>query len=101
MSVISIPTRNLPVGNVAPQAFGWWGMIAGIITEAALFGYLLFSYYYFAIQPRGTAWPPELPTFKLAGPNTVILLLSSAAVWWGERATRRGRRDRQVLGLSV
>ena len=74
-------------------------MMGGIITEAALFAYLLFSYYYFAIQPHAGAWPPEPMEFALSLPNTVILLLSSVAVWWGERGTHEGARWKQLVGL--
>jgi heme/copper-type cytochrome/quinol oxidase subunit 3 len=101
MTTISIPQRRLPVGNAGSNAFGWWGIICGILTEAALFAYLLFGYYYFAIQPRGMAWPAEMPTFKLSGPNTVILLVSSVAVWCGERGGKQGSAGKQVVGLGL
>jgi cytochrome c oxidase subunit 3 len=101
MSTISVPQRALPVGNVGSHAVGWWGIVAGILTEAALFAYLLFGYYYFAIQPHGVAWPAELPTFKLSAPNTIILLVSSAAVWWGERGAKEGSIRKQVTGLGM
>ena len=77
------------------------GIVCGIITEAALFGYLLFTYFYFAIQPRQIAFPPEMPTFKLSLPNTIILLLSSVAVWWGERGAKEGARGKQVIGVGL
>jgi heme/copper-type cytochrome/quinol oxidase subunit 3 len=101
MSIITYPRSDLPVGSVGSQAAGWWGIVCGILTEGALFGYLLFSYYYFAVQPREAAWPAELPTFKLSAPNTVILLVSSAAVWWGERGAKEGSRGKQVAGLGA
>jgi heme/copper-type cytochrome/quinol oxidase subunit 3 len=101
MADVSIERRPLPVGIIGSHSSGWWGMVGLILTEAALFVYLLFSYYYFAIQPHAEAWPPEMPGLKLSGPNTVILLLSSAAVWWGERGTRQGRRSSQLVGLGI
>jgi heme/copper-type cytochrome/quinol oxidase subunit 3 len=101
MSTVSGARRDLPIGSVGSQAAGWWGIIAGIITEAALFGYLLFSYYYFAVQPRPAAFPPELPSLRLSLPNTIILLLSSVAAWWGERGARRGSRGQQTVGLGL
>lgn len=101
MADVSIERRPLPVGIIGSHSGGWWGMVGLILTEAALFVYLLFSYYYFAIQPHAAAWPPEMPGLKLSGPNTVILLLSSAAVWWGERGTRQGRRSSQLGGLGI
>ena len=89
----------LSVGSIDRRASGWWGMLTLILTEAFLFAYLLFSYYYFAVQ-YGRPWlPAELPSFRLSGPNTVILIVSSIAVWFGERGTRRGSRWQQVLGL--
>ena len=91
--------ERLPIGSVDRRASGWWGMLTLILTEGFLFAYLLFSYYYFAVQ-HGRAWlPPEPPSFRLSGPNTVILLLSSVAVWFGERGVRRGSRARLLLGL--
>lgn len=101
MSVISLGRRDLPVGSVGSHATGWWAIVCGILTEAALFGYLLFSYYYFVVQPHERAFPPELPTLKLSAPNTIILLISSVAVWWGERGAHRGSRGKQVLGLGL
>ena len=92
---------EVPYGSIGRRASGWWGMLTLILTEGFLFAYLLFSYYYFAVQ-NGPAWlPDELPSFRLSGPNTVILLLSSVAVWWGERGARREVRWQQLLGLAL
>ncbi len=35
--------RALPVGSIGYHAAGWWGILGGILTEAALFAYLLVS----------------------------------------------------------
>jgi cytochrome c oxidase subunit III len=99
--VVRLSRRSLPVGSVRSHAAGWWGMICAVLTEGALFGYLLFSYFYFAIQPRQIAFPPELPSLWLAAPNTIVLLASSVAVWQGERGARRGSPIRQVLGIGL
>ncbi|HEX6957885.1 MAG TPA: cytochrome c oxidase subunit 3 [Ferrovibrio sp.] len=101
MSDTVLTNRPLPVGSVDRRAAGWWGMLTLILTEAALFVYLLFSYYYIALQ-YGRSWlPNELPSFRLSVPNTAMLLLSSVAVWWGERGIKRGRRGQLVLGLAI
>lgn len=93
--------QALPVGARGRNSVGWWGMLCLIATEASLFAYLLFSYYFIAVQ-RGAAWAPELhPKLRLAGPNTIILLLSSVAVWWGEAGAIRGQRVRQLAGLGL
>jgi len=102
MSEVTFQARPLPVGSIGHQANGWWGMLGLILTEGALFAFLLFSYYYYAIQPHVGAWPPDGdPSLRLSGPNTVLLLASSAAVWWGERGAKRGALSHQLAGLIV
>ena len=91
----------LPVGPTGGKGVGWNGLVALIASEGALFGYLLFSYFYTgASAPRGWLLEPH-PSLKLAGPNTLILLLSSVAMWWGERAVKRGRRGRALVGTGL
>jgi cytochrome c oxidase subunit 3/cytochrome c oxidase subunit I+III len=82
------------------RSSGWWGMIFVIATEAAVFAYLLFSYYYMAIEIHST-WPSTPPSLKLALPNTIILLASSIAIWWGERQFARARRAEALIGVSL
>jgi len=92
---------RLGEGNIRRKASGWWGMMTLIATEGFLFVYLLFSYYFFAVQ-YGRSWlPDELPEFRLSAPDTAILLLSSVAVWFGERGLRQGSRLRHLLGLAA
>lgn len=92
---------RLRVGATDERGNGWYGMIAMITTEACLFAYLLFSYYYMALH-FGRDWlPHELPGFRLSLPDTIILMLSSVAVWFGERAIKRGQRWVAVCGLIV
>ena len=81
----------LPVGSVGEHAGGWWGVLTLIVTEAALFGYLLFSYLYLASQ-SAQPWPPEgLPKLGVSGLNTGILLASSVFVWASGALVRRAR----------
>jgi cytochrome c oxidase subunit III len=78
---------------------GWYGMWWLIATEGALFGYLLFAYYYSFLQASGP-WPPDgPPPLTLALPNTLVLLASSVAVWLGERSIRRNRIGGLLAGL--
>lgn len=99
--VALMPEERLLVGSIGYRSAGWWAILGGILTEAALFVFLLFSYYYLALQPHHGAWPPSGdPSFKLALPNTFILLASSVAVWFGEWGTKRGNRLVQLIGLS-
>jgi cytochrome c oxidase subunit 3 len=84
--------RSLPVGSMGRHANGWWGMMLLIATEGALFVYLLFSYYYVAVQ-HGREWlPTDLPNFKLSAPDTLILLASSVVAWRGEKLLKEGRK---------
>ncbi len=82
---------RLPLGSTDALGNGWYGMAALIVTEACLFAYLLFSYYYMAFH-FGRDWLPDtLPGFMYAGPMTALLFTSSLVVWFGERGIRNGR----------
>jgi heme/copper-type cytochrome/quinol oxidase subunit 3 len=97
--LLIFPPRDY--GSVDARGNGWYGMTLLILTEACLFAFLLFSYYYMALH-YGRAWPPaELPGFRLSGPNTVILIISSVAVWAGEEAIKRNSRWGCFTGLAV
>jgi heme/copper-type cytochrome/quinol oxidase subunit 3 len=97
----AVAPQDLAIPAGGGRSAGWWGVLCLICTEAALFGYLLFSYAFFAVQ-NGPDWLPEKhPSLALAAPNTLILILSSVAVWWGERGARRGKRRQQIAGLAL
>jgi cytochrome c oxidase subunit 3 len=93
---------KLPVGAIDTRASGWWAMIFMIFTEASLFAYLLFSYYYLAAQPHlpGTFPQGGPPDLSLALPNTLVLLTSSVAVGWAQLGIEHGSRWRLVAGLG-
>jgi len=92
---------SLPVGAIDTRATGWWAMIFVVFTEGALFAYLLFSYFYLAVQPHPPATFPEggLPDLALALPNTAVLLLSSVAVGWAQFNIERDDNRRLCIGL--
>ncbi|HEV7611561.1 MAG TPA: cytochrome c oxidase subunit 3 [Steroidobacteraceae bacterium] len=91
--------EHLPVGPVGRHGNGMWGVGAMIASEAALFAYLLFAYFYTgATAPQGWLLEPA-PTLKLALPNTILLLLSSVAAWWGERGVLRRRSIQALIGF--
>jgi cytochrome c oxidase subunit 3 len=95
--------RPLPVGSIRTLSPGWLGMIFVVFSEGSLFVHLLFSYYYLSVQPHlGVQWPPGgAPALRLALPNTIILLLSSVAVWWAQRGIRRGSVLTLNWGLGI
>jgi heme/copper-type cytochrome/quinol oxidase subunit 3 len=96
-------TTALPVGAIDTRATGWWAMIFVVFTEASLFAYLLFSYFYIAVQPHVPGSFPEggLPDLTLALPNTAILLLSSVAVGWAQFNIERDDSRRLCIGLAI
>jgi cytochrome c oxidase subunit 3 len=93
----------LPVGAMDTRASGWWAMIFTIFTEASLFAYLLFSYYYLAVQPHTSGTFPEggPPALLAASINTAILLVSSVAVAWAQLGIERNSKWRLVTGLGL
>jgi heme/copper-type cytochrome/quinol oxidase subunit 3 len=102
MSEVALRERVLPIGSFGRKSSGWFGVWTLVLTETAIFAYLLFSYFYLASQANGD-WPlGGVPSLKLALPNTLILLLSSAALIWAERSgARRGRRWQLLGGLAL
>lgn len=100
-TIVLAPAMPLPVGSIGRRGVGWWGLLCGIATESALFAYLLFSYYYCAVQ-LGPDWlPGPPPALRLALPNTIILLLSSVSAAYADHSVRRGTRAGALIGLAV
>ena len=93
--------RDLPVGPLHRQGVGWWGAGTLIASEAALFAYLLFSYYYLgAVNPVGWLLEPA-PDLSLALPNTALLLASSVFAWAGESGVLHRSRALALTGFGV
>jgi heme/copper-type cytochrome/quinol oxidase subunit 3 len=93
--------RPLPVGQAGRRTPGWWGMLCLIGTEAAIFAYLIFSYFYLQSQ-TSQPWPPTgLPPLKFSAPGTAILLLSVATAWWADSRLRLGRIVMACVGLAI
>jgi cytochrome c oxidase subunit III len=89
------------VGPVGRQGVGWWGAATLVVTEAALFGYLFFSYFYLGATASPGWLAESAPSVKLALPGMLLLLISSAAVWTAERAIRRSRRGAALAGWAA
>jgi len=94
--------RRLPVGTVGGyRSSGWFGMLFLILTEASIFGYLVFGYFYTAAFATG-AWPPQgPPRLAYALPNLLLALVSAATMGWAERSLHRGRLTPVALGLAL
>ncbi len=92
--------RELPAGTIGRRSLGWWGMVWLIATEAAVFAYLFFSYYYLeslSTEPWPTSGPPP---FRYALPITAALIISAIGFWWAERGARRGDRRPVLIGVA-
>jgi cytochrome c oxidase subunit III len=91
--------QRLPVGPIGRHGLGWWGAGTLVASEAALFGYLLFAYFYIgATAQPGWLFEPT-PSLRLALPNTILLLSSSLAAWFGERGVLKQRGTQALLGF--
>jgi cytochrome c oxidase subunit I+III len=97
---VTPPQRTLPMDGHGHHSTGWWGMVFLIITEAALFAFLLFSYFY--LDAQSTVWPPAgPPELTLAVINTIILVASSVPMRLGVVAIRQGRRSALTAWLIL
>jgi len=82
----------LPVGSTGEHSGGWWGVLALVATEASLFGYLIFCYFYSQSQTT-LAWPPEgMPKIGTGAMSTGVLILSSVFAWLSERTLKKSKR---------
>lgn len=88
-----------PLVTTLDDRRGTAGMWLFILTEAALFILLFFSYFYLA--QGGWRWPlEEAPKLRLALPMLVVLWISSGVLHWGEKQVRAQRYSRARAGLA-
>lgn len=102
MSAQQTVLATLPTETAGARATSWWAMLILIATEATLFASLLSSYFY--LRSGADEWPLggiAKPELRLAGPGTVILILSSVSMTGAELAIRRGRSRGLVAGLGL
>lgn len=102
MSTATLRLDELPRAVSGRRAAGWWGMVLFLVSEAALFAYLLMSYFY--VRTLAEVWPPEgirRPDLVVASINTVVLLSSSVPMWWAERGIRNGQAAILKVGLLL
>lgn len=93
----------LPHEASGPRAYGWWGIVWLIATEATLFAMLIASYFYLRFR-SAPEWPPdgiEPPQLTLPVIMSVILLSSSVPVHLAERAAKKGNNRVLRAGLAI
>ncbi len=82
---------------------GLLGATALIVAESMFFLGVLSAWYYLQAVSLG-AWPPadlRPREFSLPLINTVVILISAAALWWGERGIADGNKRRLIVGVSI
>ncbi|GAA5534188.1 cytochrome c oxidase subunit I [Deinococcus aluminii] len=98
--VLEQPEQGTERQRNDPHALPRWGLILLVLTEAALFGALVASWYFLGVN--APLWPPNgvrLPELTLPLMATVLLLASSVTVIFAGRGLRRGHRGRSLLGI--
>lgn len=101
MSEVVLEPRRIPVGAVGRSGVGYWGLVAFIVSEATLFGYLIFSYVYIAVQLDPATAAQARLSFTFALPMTIVVILSSLTLYWGERGILENRRGRLLAALII
>jgi heme/copper-type cytochrome/quinol oxidase subunit 3 len=92
----------LPMGSMGARASGFWGVVFLVLSEASIFAYLFFSYFYFSVQPHSGPWPPSgPPDLTWAVLQTAAALIGCATMWWADRAARRPAAGGTAIGLGI
>jgi cytochrome c oxidase subunit 3 len=95
------PGPPLPFGAIGSSASGWWGAWFLMISEASLFAYVFFTYFYYSVQPPADWIPGGPPEFKYSGPQTGLVLIGCVSAWGAERAMRRESLPLTLLALGL
>lgn len=93
--------RPLLVGSIGYRASGWWGAWFLVLSEASIFAYLFFAYFYYSVQPQAEWVPGERPSFTYTAPQCAVILVGCASAWWANRSARRGERLMLLLALGA
>jgi heme/copper-type cytochrome/quinol oxidase subunit 3 len=99
MTMVAEGVRVAMPHGVVDDRRGTWGMVMFILTEATLFVFLFFTYYYIAFNWKGP-YPPEPPKLTLALIMLALLLASSVVLHAGERAEKAGSPARARAALA-
>ncbi len=84
------------------RSTAWWGMAVLIMTEATIFASLLSSYFF--LQASAHEWPLggiEAPELQKVSLMSIVLIGSSAPMFWAEHGIRKGQVWRLKAGLIM
>lgn len=99
---VRVPYDRLPVLLTGTRAPLWWSMLLLITIETMVFATFISSYLF--LRFNAAAWPPgeiEPPDLVLPITNSLILLASSAAVYWADRGIKKGDQKRLKIGMGA
>jgi heme/copper-type cytochrome/quinol oxidase subunit 3 len=101
MTTAVAPAPRAIPASVIDHRRGSQAMLMFIVSEAMLFLMFFFAYYY--LGHTAPKWPTELPKLTLALIMLVLLLSSSAVLYVGEEAGKKGQfvRAKQWTALTV
>jgi cytochrome c oxidase subunit III len=95
---VRVDTPMLPVYVLGPKSVVWWGILGLLAIELVVFSGFIAMYFWLKLV--NPAWPPEgidRPDLLLPTINTVVLIVSGAAMIYAKRAIVRGNQ----LGLKL
>jgi cytochrome c oxidase subunit 3 len=92
--------QSLPMGSIGTSASGWWGAWFLILSDAMIFAYLFFAYFWYTIQPN-TRWVPQPPDFTYSAPQCALVLIGCGSAWFAHRSIERNERQAGLIGLGI
>src|SRR6185437_5980238 len=93
--------QSLPMGSIGTSASGWWGAWFLIISDASIFAYLFFAYFWYSIQPQAHWVPGGPPSFTYSAPQCVVVLIGCGSAWFAQRSIIRGELPAALLSLGI
>jgi heme/copper-type cytochrome/quinol oxidase subunit 3 len=98
----AIRTPPLLSGSIGSRASGWWGMIFLTMSEASIFAYLFFAYFYYAVHFNYRPWPPYgAPSLVFPIPQTVLIILGALSMWWADAHAALAQRLPSIVGIAI
>ncbi len=92
--------QHLPLNLDSRRSPLWWGWVGLMVIEATVFAALITSFFF--LRSYSPEWPMGnvgRPDLLLPTIGTLLLLASSAPVYWADHRGRQGDRRSLVIGL--